>query len=147
MIASSKTPTYYPDQIAMNPAWNNALSHLIVVEGWPDGIAQSVIDSVYRDITEKKIQPLRDLSHETGAYFNECDSYEPDWQKAFFGENYERLLAVKKRVDPESVLWCRRCVGSEALVEESDGRLCRAKAYGKRTEDRGGSKERRMMEL
>jgi hypothetical protein len=139
MIASPNTPIYYPDLVSMNPAWRNALTHLIVVESWKDGIGQSIIDSVYRDITTEKIQPLRDLSPETGAYFNECDSYEPDRQESFFGKNYERLLAIKRRVDPENLLWCRRCVGSEALVEDNDGKLCRVSGYEKRTEDSGGS--------
>lgn len=129
MIASPNEPSYYPSVISMNPAWRNALVHFIVVEGSPDGIAQPAIDSVYRDITEKKIQPLRDLSPETGAYFNEPDSYDPQWQHAFFGDNYARLEEVKRRYDPGNVLWCRRCVGSEALVERSDGRLCSAGGY------------------
>ena len=134
MVASPTTPSYYPDQISMNAAWRNALTHLLVVETWTDGIAQSLIDSVYRDVTEKKVQPLRELSPETGAYFNECDDFEPEWQRALFGEHYERLLGVKKRVDPENVLWCRSCVGSEALREESDGKLCWAMEDGKMTE-------------
>lgn len=129
MIASPKEPSYYPNVISMTPAWRNTLVHFIVVEGWPDGIAQPLIDSVYRDITEKKVQPLRNLSPETGAYFNEPDSYEPQWQHAFFGDNYAKLKAVKQRYDPGNVLWCRRCVGSEALIEQSNGRLCSAGKY------------------
>ncbi|KAJ4299023.1 hypothetical protein N0V90_004267 [Kalmusia sp. IMI 367209] len=134
MIASPDTPSYYPSAISMNPVWRNTLTHFIVVEGWPDGIAQPVIDSVYRDVTSK-VQKLRDLSPETGAYFNEPDSYEPEWQHAFFGENYERLKEAKEKYDPENVLWCRRCVGSEALVEEASGRLCAAETYSRRGED------------
>lgn len=123
MIASPKEPSYYPSVISMNPAWRNTLTHLIIAEVWPDGIAQPLIDSVYRDVTTKA-QKLRELSPETGAYFNEPDSYEPEWQHAFFGENYEKLKEVKSKYDPENILWCRRCVGSEALVEEEDERLC-----------------------
>jgi hypothetical protein len=107
----------------MTPAWRNTLVHFIVVSSWSDGISQSLVDSVYRDITYKT-QALREISPETGAYFNEADSYEPGWQQAFFGEHYAKLLEVKKRYDPENVLWCSRCVGSEALDETPDGRLC-----------------------
>ena len=109
----------------MNPAWRNTLVHLIVVSGWPDGIPRPLIDAVYNDITQKKTAALRKLSPDTGAYFNEADSYEPEWQKSFFGEHYGELKAIKKKYDPENVLWCRRCVGSEALVEQADGGLCR----------------------
>ncbi|KAJ4350426.1 uncharacterized protein N0V89_009047 [Didymosphaeria variabile] len=129
MIASPHTPSYYPSTISMNPAWRTALTHFIAVQSWPDGIAQPAIDSVYSDVTAK-VQNLRDLSPETGAYFNEADSYEPEWQHAFFGEHYEKLKEVKTKYDPENVLWCRRCVGSEALVERIDGRLCAAGKAG-----------------
>lgn len=127
MIASPNTPSYYPDVISMNPAWRNSLVSMIVVESWPDGIPQSDIDSIYSSITRDKVEPLRKLSPETGAYFNEPDSYEPDWQTAFFGNNYARLRSIKGNYDPKSVLWCRRCVGSERFVEQPDGRLCAAR--------------------
>lgn len=124
MIAHPDTPTYYPDVISMNPAWRNTIAHLIVVEGWQDGMPQSIIDAVYDDITYNKTEALRKLSPETGAYFNEPDSYEPEWQQAFFGEHYDRLRSIKEKYDPHNVFWCRRCVGSEALIEQPDGRLC-----------------------
>lgn len=125
MIGSSDPPSYYPSLISMNPAWRKTLSHLIVVQGFPDSAPRELIDAVYRDITWNKTEALRKLSPETGAYFNEADSYEPEWQKAFFGENYERLRDIKRKYDPRDVLWCRRCVGSEGLVERQDGKLCR----------------------
>ncbi|KAJ4377988.1 hypothetical protein N0V83_000818 [Neocucurbitaria cava] len=124
MIAHPDAPTYYPDVISMNPAWRNTIAHLIVVEGWQDGMPQSIIDAVYDDITYNKTEALRKLSPETGAYFNEPDSYEPEWQQAFFGEHYDRLRSIKEKYDPYNVFWCRRCVGSEALIEQPDGRLC-----------------------
>jgi hypothetical protein len=82
---------------------------------------------VYADITHKKTAALRRLSPNTGASFNEADSFEPDWQEAFWGEGYERLLKVKQSVDSKGVLWCRRCVGSEAWEERADGRLYRVR--------------------
>lgn len=129
MIASPNDPSYYPEVISMNPAWRNTLTHFIPILTWRDGISRSLIDTVYRDITVNKTQPLRDLSPETGAYFNECDSYEPEWQEAFWGKNYAKLKAIKKKVDPKNVLWCRHCVGSEALEEQEDGRLCHLQHY------------------
>lgn len=109
----------------MNPVWRKSIVHMIVAEGWDPNANQTAIDSVYRDITEQKIQPLQDLSPETGAYFNECDSFEPDWQRSFFGPNYARLYAIKQGYDPTGVLWCSKCVGSESWVESEDGKLCR----------------------
>lgn len=125
MIGSSALPSYYPDVESLNPAWRDTLVHLVVVEGWQDGSPQSVIDAVHKDVTVKT-QKLRALSPDTGAYFNEADSQERDWQRSFFAHNFERLKKTKREVDPRNVLWCRKCVGSEAFVEQN-GRLCKAK--------------------
>jgi hypothetical protein len=59
------------------------------------------------------VQYLRTLDPDSGAYINEADPYEPNWQQAFWGSNYERLLEIKRKVDPADVLWCQPCVGSE----------------------------------
>jgi hypothetical protein len=64
-------------------------------------------------LTNTTLQYLRTLDPDSGAYINEADAYEPNWQQAFWGSNYERLLEIKRKVDPEDVLWCQPCVGSE----------------------------------
>ncbi|KAF9697951.1 hypothetical protein EKO04_004506 [Ascochyta lentis] len=128
MIASSTPPLHFPHSTSLNPAWRTTLVHLVTVQTWRDGAAPSLIDSVRRDVTAKTAV-LRALAPDTGAYFNEADASEVDWQGSFFAGNYERLKRVKGEVDPEGLLWCRLCVGSEAFVEREDGRLCRA-GYG-----------------
>jgi hypothetical protein len=69
-------------------------------------------------------QALRDFCPSSGAYVNEAFKYEPNFQHAFWGSNYERLLSIKRAVDPHDVLWCVPCVGNERWREEGD-RLCR----------------------
>ncbi len=54
----------------------------------------------------------------------QADVYEPNWQETFWGDNYPRLLGLKRLVDPYDVLWCYPCVGSERWKEVGD-RLCR----------------------
>jgi hypothetical protein len=127
---SAEPPPYYRDHISMNPAWRNTVTHLITAQPWRDGMPQSVVQAVYRDVTHNRTQLLRDLSPGTGAYFNEADSFEPEWQTSFFGVHYPRLFDIKRRYDPDGLLWCRRCVGSEMWVEQRDGRLCRAEKKG-----------------
>lgn len=51
-----------------------------------------------------------------GAYVNECDYFQPNWRGAFWGENYPRLLAVKRRFDPGGLFTVHHCVGSEDEV-------------------------------
>ena len=59
-----------------------------------------------------------------GSYWNEADYYEPHWQRSFWSdENYRRLLAVKRRWDPDGLLACHHCVGSELLSTDGNCRL------------------------
>ena len=52
-----------------------------------------------------------------GTYINEANPYEPDWKNAFWGSNYDKLLQIKKRVDPANLMVCNRCVGTDVLYE------------------------------
>ncbi|KAH7381401.1 hypothetical protein DE146DRAFT_740540 [Phaeosphaeria sp. MPI-PUGE-AT-0046c] len=125
MIASPDTPSYSPSTVSLNPSWRNTLVHLVVAGSIPDGSSPSLAHAVYADITNKT-SVLQSLAPETGAYFNEANPYEVEWQKSFWGVNYERLREVKNKYDPNKVLWCLRCVGSEDLVEREGKGLCRS---------------------
>lgn len=60
---------------------------------------------------------------------NEATFDNPTWKEDYFGENYDTLLAVKTKYDPNSLLWANAAVGSdETWVWEADAdkRLCRA---------------------
>ncbi|KAK7983913.1 hypothetical protein PG989_011315 [Apiospora arundinis] len=70
------------------------------------------------------LKPLKKLSPGMGAYVNEDNPGNPDWQTDFWGENYERLVQIKRAVDPDDVLWCHPCVGNERW-QEVGSRLCR----------------------
>lgn len=66
---------------------------------------------------------IRDATPGAGTYVNETDYFEPDWQEALWGTNYPKLLALKKKYDPEGLFVCHHCVGSEAW--SADG-MCRS---------------------
>lgn len=77
-------------------------------------------------MTETLIPILQDVSGGSGVYVNEADFQDPDWKGNYFGENYEGLLEVKRRYDPEHVFFALTGVGSDFWVEREDGRLCKA---------------------
>lgn len=76
---------------------------------------------------------LRDVSPGAGSYMNEGDPGEPNWQQAFYGANYARLLEIKRKWDPTGVFWAPTTVGSEGWAVQvvdgypnsQNGRLCR----------------------
>lgn len=43
--------------------------------------------------------------------------YEPNWESVFWGDKYERLLEIKRRVDPTGLFICNRCVGGELVLQ------------------------------
>jgi FAD/FMN-containing dehydrogenase len=48
-----------------------------------------------------------------GSYVAESSFFESDWQKSYWGPNYPRLLAVKKKYDPAGLFFVHHGVGSE----------------------------------
>lgn len=42
----------------------------------------------------------------TGVCFNHHDPAEPDWRAALWGSNYDRLLELKKKYDPDGRFNC-----------------------------------------
>jgi FAD/FMN-containing dehydrogenase len=66
-----------------------------------------------RQLVTQSIGELRKLVPGAGAYVAESDFFQPDWQQAFWGANYERLLAVKQRFDPQGLFFAHHGVGSE----------------------------------
>lgn len=108
---------------AVNPAWRKAFVHSVLGVSWaPLDNADRVRKEAYLDSV--LVEGLRKLTPGMGAYVNEAYPYEKDWQHVFWGSNYERLSAIKKKVDPEDVLWCHPCVGNEGW-HVVDDILCR----------------------
>jgi len=58
-----------------------------------------------------------------GAYVAESSYFQPNWQRAYWGANYPRLLAAKAHYDPEGLFFVRHGVGSEAWSDEGFDRL------------------------
>jgi len=51
---------------------------------------------------------------------------EPNWQTAYWGSNYPRLLKIRQKWDPKGVFYARTTVGTENWVEVDDPpRLCK----------------------
>jgi FAD/FMN-containing dehydrogenase len=57
--------------------------------------------------------PLKALREQPASYLNETDYFEPDWQTAFWGDHYARLLQVKERYDPGGLFFVHHGVGTD----------------------------------
>ena len=64
--------------------------------------------------TTKEIMPVTEAATpDAGAYINEADFQQMDWQNVYFGCNYDKLLAVKKKYDSKGVFYNPIAVDSE----------------------------------
>jgi FAD/FMN-containing dehydrogenase len=77
----------------------------------------------FRSRVQAAMAALRVVAPETGAYANECDYFQPDWQKAFWGPNYARLFQIKRRYDPDGLFFGHHGVGSEEWSGDGFTRL------------------------
>ncbi len=56
---------------------------------------------------------LADFIPDAGSYSNEANYFQQDWQNAFWGSHYPRLLQIKRKYDPQALFQCHHSVGSE----------------------------------
>jgi hypothetical protein len=75
----------------------------------PDLVAAATSASRVREAME----PIRRVTPASGSYVNETDYFETDWQQSFWGDNYPRLLEIKRRYDPTNLFCVHHGVGSE----------------------------------
>ncbi|KAL3450831.1 hypothetical protein BJX65DRAFT_322349 [Aspergillus insuetus] len=108
----------------LNPAWRDTIVHLLFTRQWfPDTPfeEQAIIQA---NITNYQVPSLKALEPgKMGAYVNEADANEIDFQKSFWGPTYPFLYAIKKARDPQGLFIVRNGVGSEDWDDDGFCRL------------------------
>jgi FAD/FMN-containing dehydrogenase len=112
----------------MNSDVLDAFALAIIASGGPPAFeAFPVANPGSADTNRSRVQAamsaLRTAAPDAGAYVNECDYFQPNWQKAFWGANYPRLLEIKRRYDPDNVFFVHHGVGSEDWSADGFTRL------------------------
>lgn len=77
-------------------------------------------------LTDQIIPQLEAVTPNSGAYMNEADFRQPNFQEAFFGGNYDKLLEIKNKWDPDHFFYAIDSVGSTYWDVAANGRMCRA---------------------
>ncbi|RHZ67136.1 putative isoamyl alcohol oxidase [Aspergillus thermomutatus] len=79
------------------------------------------------DLMDSTIEPVwRRWAPDTGSYMNEGSAFSSTWKNDFYGENYDRLLAIKRKYDPNESLFIWSGVGSDTWTYDlRSGLLCR----------------------
>ena len=58
-------------------------------------------------------EAMRVAGDAVGAYVNYIDPLLHDWAKMYYGDNYERLVRIKKQVDPKNLFNFQQSIGSD----------------------------------
>ncbi|KAH9484479.1 FAD-linked oxidoreductase [Psilocybe cubensis] len=95
---------------SVHPAWRTTLYQVILVNSWFWDATNADRELAYSQST-KAVNFLRDITPDGGAYHNEADIHEPNFEESFWGGHYPRLLEIKQKYDPEHLLDCWHCVG------------------------------------
>ena len=111
---------------AVIPTWRDTLIQLQILTPWsPDPDSWDSMLALQEKMTEELLPRIKAVTPKGAAYMNEADFREPEWKAEFFGANYENLLGIKEKWDPNSLFYVLKGVGSDAWDVDSHGRMCR----------------------
>jgi FAD/FMN-containing dehydrogenase len=115
---------------AMNPAVTDAFALVLSaayeepaypgVPGHEPDLAKAKSEA---EAVGKSMDEIRKILPRVTSYVWETDFFQPDWQDAFWGENYPRLRAIKAKYDPEGLFFLHHGVGSEDWSADGFTRL------------------------
>ena len=105
---------------SINPAVFEAAAWILMLASEPNafpGVPGQEPDRETASAVARRVSAgmkiIRDATPGAGNYSNEADYHEPNWQEAFWGSNYPRLLAIKRKYDPQGIFRTHHSVGSE----------------------------------
>lgn len=112
-VAGGAVSTNNGSATSVHPAWREAFAFIDIPIFGPNTGYTASQNATLQNVTIGIDAVLSEQGEPPVAYYNEDAVGLADWQSLYFGDNYERLLSIKKEVDPQGVFSCRRCVGSE----------------------------------
>ncbi|KAI7192633.1 FAD binding domain protein [Hortaea werneckii] len=116
---------------SVSQAWRDSIGYMITGVVTNMSMPAEYLVEQRRNFTNGPMQRWRELTPGSGAYLNEADRMEPNFQYAFWGTKYPSLLKVKQQYDPFNLFYATTGVGSEFFEVRSidnypdeNGRLC-----------------------
>ncbi|PWN34598.1 FAD-binding domain-containing protein [Meira miltonrushii] len=100
----------------VNTAWRSSLWEVVIASAWTNELSQSNRNLLAQQ-TSQAANGLR--KYGTGTYFSESDVLEPNWQEAFFGGNYEKLVQIKQKYDPNNVFVVWKGIGYQGQESQA----------------------------
>jgi len=115
---------------ATNPAVCDAFALAIIATATPHvypGIPghEPDVSEARKDAAaiDASMNELRKVAPDGGSYVSESNYFEKGWQQSFWGSNYLKLQAVKRKYDPEGLFFVHHGVGSEDWSDDGFTRI------------------------
>lgn len=110
---------------SLHPAWRNADALVIMTWPWENNAPELMQQKV--DMFANELSPLLiEVAPESGSYSNEADIYMKEWRHELYGPNWNRLLQIKEKYDPDGVFWSKHTPGADMWRVDADGRMCKS---------------------
>lgn len=117
-------------ETATNPAVCDAFALAIIASGGRRGYPgipghEPDVATAHREAgaIDRAMTELRKVAPEPGSYVSESNFFQNDWPQSFWGANYPRLQALKKKYDPDGLFFVHHGVGSEEWSDDGFTRV------------------------
>ncbi|PCG96567.1 FAD-binding, type 2 [Penicillium occitanis (nom. inval.)] len=111
---------------AIFPAFRSAAVTMQIGTAWNETAPWADMVADQWRMTNEFVPQLEAVTPGSGCYQNEANFRQPDWQNTFFGSNYDALLKVKQKYDPDYFFYALKAVGSDYWDVDDEGRMCPA---------------------
>jgi len=110
---------------AVHPVWRDTADIEVFLYLPPPCQTQEQAAESERRVTQELSTLLKAATPHSAVYPNEGDVNEPNWQDAFWGSVYPKVLKIKQKYDPKDVFWAKASTGSEGWAVRGDLKLCK----------------------
>lgn len=125
-VAMDVAPFGSPETNSVHPAWRESLIHCVLNTPWNFTAPWEDMLALQDLMTNIVMPEIEAVTPGSGAYVNEADFRQPNFQETFWGSNYDKLRSIKNKYDPENLFYATKGVGSEAWNVFDNGRMCSA---------------------
>ncbi|KIK60261.1 hypothetical protein GYMLUDRAFT_1000244 [Collybiopsis luxurians FD-317 M1] len=126
MVSPTLQIAGYPNN-AVLPAWRNAFHAVTAILPLYNNQSIESIAQDQQKIAYNFTEALHKITQDSGAYLNEASPIDPYFKQVFYGDNYNLLLTIKDKYDPDQVMYGSTAIGGDRWREMKDGRLCRTR--------------------
>lgn len=115
----------HPDN-AVLPQWRDTVALCNVVGYWDWDISWEENQARKATLVNDFLPALDSVTPGAGSYLNEIDAeYTGDFKTELYGTNYDKLLSIKDKYDPDHLFYAHMGVGStDYWTVDDSGRLC-----------------------